>query len=139
MKKITMRRRMISLTLAASVALPQASSAFAASLWDEDGVSHKVAQAIESGQPAPETTTMPWVTLPADDKSDQGTPTPEMPSMATDPLEVTPTDGGTQPSPSDQAGLSTPMDGVDKITPTGEEAPLPRRRAWTKHRPPTAA
>ncbi|MDE6107543.1 MAG: hypothetical protein K2F83_02570, partial [Oscillospiraceae bacterium] len=122
MKKITMRRRMISLTLAASVALPQASSAFAASLWDEDGVSHKVAQAIESGQPAPETTTMPWVTLPTDDKSEQSTPTPEMPSMATETPWVTPTDGEAQSSPSDWTELTTPTDGVDRITPTGGES-----------------
>ena len=78
MKKITVRRRMLSLTLAASVALPQASSAFAASLWDENGIDRRVAQAIESGQPDPQETAMPWVTLPTDDKLNQPETTPEV-------------------------------------------------------------
>ena len=76
MKKITFQRRLLSLTLAASVALPQASSAFAVSQWSEEGTDRRVAHAIESGQPESTASSMPWITLPPDDRVSQPEPSP---------------------------------------------------------------
>lgn len=55
-------RRVVSFTLAASVALPQSASVFAVSLYDDRGAT-ALQQAVSGERPAADT--MPWVTLPA--------------------------------------------------------------------------
>lgn len=55
-------RRVVSFTLAASVALPQSASVFAVSLYDDRGAT-TLQQAVSGERPAADA--MPWVTLPA--------------------------------------------------------------------------
>lgn len=125
MKKISFRRRVLSLTLAASVALPQASSAFAASLWNESGENDRIAQAIQSSQPAATESPMPWVTLPSDDKSTQ-------PSAGVETGETTPTPApaatpeATPESTSSAEPVTTPaVTAVPTVQPTPVSTPIP--------------
>lgn len=83
MKKLTFQRRLLSLTLAASVALPQASSAFAVSQWSEEGTDRRLAQAIENGQSASVESPMPWISLPPDDSASQSVVTPSAEAVET--------------------------------------------------------
>lgn len=122
MKKITMRRRMLSLTLAASVALPQASSAFAASLWNEDGENSHISQVIETGQAETQESGTPWVTLPPVDKTGQQTE----PTVQPSPEETL---SGNEEANQPEAGTtSTPAPvetGAEELPPAATSTPVP--------------
>lgn len=99
MKKITFQRRLLSLTLAASVALPQASSAFAVSPWSEEGTDRRLAQVIESGQPMPSDSPMPKLTLAPDDSIGQSVPATPSAAPSTEPPVATESTRPSDPPP----------------------------------------
>ena len=119
MKKLTFRRRLLSLTLAASVALPQASSAFAVSRWSEEGTEHRLAQVIENGQPAESESPMPRLTLLPGDSVSQPTPSAgssTVPSAGVTP-EIVPTAIAT-PAPTSEGENVSPSATTENIDPT---------------------
>ena len=134
MKKITFQRRLLSLTLAASVALPQASSAFAVSQWSEEGTDRRVAQAIESGHPESTASSMPWITLPPDDRVSQPEPSPlvtaaEEETMSPPVLEESP--------PTIEEEQETPLPvATESVTPDTE---LPAESAPVESPPPAGS
>lgn len=116
MKKITIRRRMLSLTLAASVALPQASSAFATSLWNENGENDHISHVIESSQPDTPETPMPWITLLPDDNTGRAE---QSPTVSPDPTPAV------DPDPSPTPVTNLPLTISPDPSPTPTPAPSP--------------
>lgn len=102
MKRNSFGRRVVSFTLAASVALPQSASVFAVSLYDDRGAS-LLQQAVSGERPA--ASTMPWVTLPSKGSSDDSTY-----HVDDDTAVITPSGGGATdvPKPPSDVGESPP-------------------------------
>lgn len=112
MKRNSFGRRVVSFTLAASVALPQSASVFAVSLYDDRGAA-ALQQAVSGERPA--ASTMPWVTLPSKGGSADSAYTTGKDTELTTPSDT----GGTTDVSKDETteGTSPPAPSATPTTP----------------------